>query len=184
MLGRHSEAVAAAQHARQVDPFNTEIGTFAVLVFSWAREYDLALREALKVLEIDPTLPRTHFELSVVYTIKGMNDAAAREYELALGSGPEASAAEKAYRAEGIRGIYRWQLHQETRTYASSTSLALAYAFLGQDGQALSCLEQAYHERDSNLLFLKADPRFDRLRSSPRFQDVMRRMNFPAKSGG
>jgi hypothetical protein len=40
-------------------------------------------------------------------------------------------------------------------------------------------LERAYTRHDSELLQLKVDPRLDSLRSSPRFQDLLRRMNFP-----
>jgi hypothetical protein len=40
-------------------------------------------------------------------------------------------------------------------------------------------LERAYARHDSELLQLKVDPRMDGLRSTPRFQNLLRRMNFP-----
>ena len=48
---------------------------------------------------------------------------------------------------------------------------------------AFEWLERAYEERDGNLgLFLKVEPLFVRLHSDPRFQDLLRRMNFPGAS--
>jgi Tfp pilus assembly protein PilF len=46
--------------------------------------------------------------------------------------------------------------------------------------RALRWLETAYRERGEWLVLLKVDPRFDSLRSDPRFEDLLRRMNFPA----
>ena len=53
------------------------------------------------------------------------------------------------------------------------------YAQLGDNGQAIAWLEKAYQERDSGLVYLKMDPRYDPLRSDPRFQDLLRRLHFP-----
>jgi hypothetical protein len=47
-------------------------------------------------------------------------------------------------------------------------------------GIANDDLERGYAQHDSKLLELKVDPRMDNLRSNPRFQDLLRRMNFPA----
>ena len=57
--------------------------------------------------------------------------------------------------------------------------IATLYAETGENEKALDLLERAYARHDSELLQLKVDPRLDNLRSSPRFQDLLRRMNFP-----
>jgi hypothetical protein len=41
-------------------------------------------------------------------------------------------------------------------------------------------LEQAYDNRDQWMLYLKVDPHMDRLRTDPRFQDLVRRVGIPA----
>jgi predicted Zn-dependent protease len=58
--------------------------------------------------------------------------------------------------------------------------IATLYATGGEPDEALELLERAYarHDRD-DLPQLKVDPRLDNLRSNPRFQALLRRMNFP-----
>jgi len=58
--------------------------------------------------------------------------------------------------------------------------MALIYAGLGGKDQAFEWLERAYDERDKGILFLMVDPPLDPLRSDPRFQDLLRRMNLPS----
>ena len=54
------------------------------------------------------------------------------------------------------------------------------YAALGQMKEALRWLETAYEQHANWMVFLKVNLVFDDLCSDARFQDLMRRMNFPA----
>src|SRR5262249_17369285 len=58
--------------------------------------------------------------------------------------------------------------------------VAFIYAALGEKDQAIEWLEKAYEVRDQGLAFLKVDPPLDPLRSDPRFERILRRMNFPS----
>ena len=53
------------------------------------------------------------------------------------------------------------------------------YALAGEKDRALECLEKAYEERVPTMAHLRADPNWDDLHDEPRFQDLLRRMNFP-----
>jgi tetratricopeptide (TPR) repeat protein len=65
------------------------------------------------------------------------------------------------------------------RAYVSSYDVAMVYAALGQKDRAIAELERAYEEHSTGLKWLRVDWRFDDLRSDPRFQKLLRRMNFP-----
>jgi hypothetical protein len=52
--------------------------------------------------------------------------------------------------------------------------IGLIYAGLGDKDKALDWLEQAFRERSALLIYLRVDPRLDALRSSHRFQDLVR----------
>jgi len=73
------------------------------------------------------------------------------------------------------------QLQRQSKTsYVSPYIIAAIYAGLADKNRAFEYLEKAYQERSSDVLyFLKADLRIDSLRDDPRFQDLLRRMNFP-----
>jgi 3-deoxy-D-manno-octulosonate 8-phosphate phosphatase KdsC-like HAD superfamily phosphatase len=57
--------------------------------------------------------------------------------------------------------------------------VAVVYAGLSEKDRAFEWLQRAYKVHDSEMCYLKSDPRLDPLRSDPRFQDLLRRMNFP-----
>ena len=50
---------------------------------------------------------------------------------------------------------------------------------LGDIEEAFKYLEKGYQERDEGLTYLAVDPLYDPLRSDPRFQNLLRRMNLP-----
>jgi hypothetical protein len=63
--------------------------------------------------------------------------------------------------------------------HVSGFNLALVYAGRGMAPQAIDLLYQGYQERHSQLPYISVDPRFDGLRSEPRFKDLLTTMNLP-----
>jgi hypothetical protein len=54
--------------------------------------------------------------------------------------------------------------------------MAVVHAGLGDVDAAIEWLERACAERDVWLVWLKVDPRLDRLRADARFEDLLRRV--------
>jgi len=50
---------------------------------------------------------------------------------------------------------------------------------LGETDRAFESLEKAYEVKSSFLISIKGDPKWDGLRSDPRFTEMMRRVGFP-----
>jgi hypothetical protein len=79
-----------------------------------------------------------------------------------------------AMRAAAEISVARSKLH-----YVDPLTIAEYYAMAGDADPAFQWLERAYQERKAFLVHLKANPEFDLIRSDPRFESLLRRMNFP-----
>jgi serine/threonine-protein kinase len=64
--------------------------------------------------------------------------------------------------------------------YVTPYMIGRVYAALGQIDEAFGQLEAAYEEHAAWMVMLKRDPRLDGLRSDPRYDALLRRMNFPS----
>ena len=77
-----------------------------------------------------------------------------------------------------------WAAGQQGRTGPIQPYMvALVLVGLGRNDEAITLLEQAYDQRSTLLSYLDRDPRFDPLRTSPRFMELLRRMNFATQPG-
>ena len=87
----------------------------------------------------------------------------------------------EAFRTSGFRGALKSRLDQlltDPRPRAIF-GVAMLYAPLGHPSEAIASLEKAYSARSAGMAYIKSSPVFDPIRSDPRFQDLIRRMNFP-----
>jgi hypothetical protein len=50
---------------------------------------------------------------------------------------------------------------------------------LGETDRAFEWLDRAVEERSSDLVYLKVDPKLDRLRADPRFGKLLRMVTLP-----
>ena len=79
-----------------------------------------------------------------------------------------------------MRALIRFEIEAATQgAFGLEYVIALLSAPIGETEEAMTWLERAYEERDPLLINAKTDPRFDPLRSDPRFQDLLRRIGFP-----
>jgi TolB-like protein/Flp pilus assembly protein TadD len=186
-VGRASEALAEGRRAEALDPLSPEISFFYGWWHYLARRYDEAAAQLGKCVDLDPNYWTCHWLLGQVYEQQGrFPDAIAAEMKV-LKIEPRASLAlaelERAYVLSGRRADAHRALEEllaiSKRSHVPRYSLATVYAALDDPSHALTELEQAYAERSWFLDFLKTDPQMDSLRAEPRFQELLRRMNFP-----
>jgi TolB-like protein/DNA-binding winged helix-turn-helix (wHTH) protein/Tfp pilus assembly protein PilF len=180
-LARSQESLVELRRCIELDPLSITRKTMLGEAFLYAHEYDLAIEQLQNTLKLDPNFVRAHDVLSWTYHAKGMipeDFAESRKVLTLSGAKPEEIAAfDHAYAEGGMRGLERWSLARPGTP--RPTLVAYAYACLDEKDRAFSYLEKAYRERDGELLFMRVNPCLDGLRGDPRFQDLLRRMNFP-----
>jgi Flp pilus assembly protein TadD len=74
------------------------------------------------------------------------------------------------------RALLEELLKRSTERYVSPYNIALIYNGLGERDNTFAWLERGYEKRDQRMVFLKVEPKWNTLRSDPRFQDLLRRV--------
>ena len=186
-LSRFDEGVNEGRRAEALDPLALDVALVLGFDLYYAHRYDEAATQLHKCLDLEPNFWPAYYWLAQVYQQQGKFPEAIAALQKARGiedriAAPLAELAH-AYAASGRRAEARQALEEllaRSKTgHVSKYLIATVYAALGDKNEALTRLEQAYSERSWYLGFLKSDPELDSLRSEPRFQDLVRRMNFP-----
>jgi serine/threonine protein kinase/Flp pilus assembly protein TadD len=188
VMGRYDEAIAEAKRSVELDPVDYVAATRLSIAFHRARRYDETIETAKRVIEMEPNFFFSHLALADAYAAKGMYKEAIAEYQESLrlrgGDSPTIEAAlGTTYVKMGMRAKAEEILESlESRANDFSSTpidLSLLYDALGRRDEAFAVLEKAYAERASDLGYMRTNPKFDNLRSDPRFADLLRRMNLP-----
>ena len=184
-MGKHEEAIAGARRALELDPLSLIINTSSGGRHHYACRYDQAIEQYRRTLEMDPNFGYAHWALGQAYEQKGMYEEAIAKCQRAItlsGDDPPFIATlGHIYAVAGKRSEARKILKElkvrSKREYVTTYYIAGMYAGLGEKEQAFEWLEKGYEEREVALA--KVDPWFDPLRSDPRFQSLLCRMNLP-----
>jgi len=186
-IGRTNEGIAESERAVDLDPLSPETNAFLGFGLWYAHRYGQAVEQLRKTADLDPSYWATHEALGAAYEEQGQFPEAIAELHKAVElagiiAKPTAWLA-RAYAVSGKRAEAQKLLdrlkERSKETYVSTYDIALIYTGLGERDQALTWLERAYQARPWPMNSLKVDPQLDGLRSDPRFQDLLRRMNFP-----
>jgi TolB-like protein/Tfp pilus assembly protein PilF len=190
-MWRSDEALKYAERAVELDPLSPL--AVAELAYTYGApeggQPEQAREKIAEALELDPNNPWALFVSAVLYAGNGMVVEAIREGEKAAAAAPYNMGVLGAWYAQTGREPEALQVLDQLLQMPKleHTTIARVYAALGDKDQAISWLERGYRERDPAMVWLKwagnqqdvvVNPLVS-LRPDPRFQDLLRRMNFP-----
>jgi TolB-like protein len=185
MMGRYEEGYTELQRAIRLDPHGSYIQFGSAFVHWCGHRYDQAIASCEKALELDPNSAQALGWLGLSYVAKGMFDTAVAVLEKSATISQRAPAPTallgEAYAAAGATDEAQKILQELTaRPHVTAYFVSRVYAALGDTKEAFRWLETSYRENGEWLVLLNVDPRFDSLHGDARFQDLLRRMNFPS----
>lgn len=183
-MGRFDEALTEVRRAKEIDPLSPIVNAGEVWILYFARRYDEAIQQGLKIAEMSPEFAEIHEYLKRCYDQKGMyrEAIAARQTRRKLaGLDPvETGTLRAAAEAASAETYWEKRLEQETQDARqekpASFDMAEIFAQLGDRENAFDWLEKAYEEHHYALMYLKVAPNLDLLRSDPRFANLLRRV--------
>ncbi len=190
-MGRFDEALAEMGKARELDPLSLAINTGVGHVLYLSRQYDRAIEQYHETVKMDPKFAQARLWFGRPYLQKGMFDEAIAELREAVkltgGSTISLAVLGHAYASAGRKAeakeILDRLMERHGKQYVPSYWIALIHMGLGDKGQAFSWLERAFQERSSWLVWAKVEPRFDVLRTDPRFKSLLSKMRLSEDSG-
>jgi serine/threonine protein kinase/TolB-like protein/Tfp pilus assembly protein PilF/alpha-beta hydrolase superfamily lysophospholipase len=182
-MGRMDEAMREIKRTQELDPLSLIANVNAGWIFYHSRQYDRAIEQDRKSLDMDPNFARGHWAISEPLEQAQRYDEAIAELQRArqLDETPIMLALlGHVYAVTGKENDARKIIEElnglSKRMYVDPYFLAEIYAALGERDQAFQELERAYDQRSSWLVWLKVEPKLDSLRSDPRFNDLLRRV--------
>ena len=185
--GRADAAIAEARQAVELDPLNLFSNYALALVFVCARRFDAAIKQSHVTIELSPNFYLSYCSLAWAAAATGQyREAVAALRQAVVYAGGDLFSQGYLGWALGLAGereeaqeILSRLKQRRTQGYFSAYLIAVVLVGLGEHDQAVEWLLKASEDRDGLLPFLKESASFDPIRSDPRFQDLIRRMNFP-----
>jgi TolB-like protein/DNA-binding winged helix-turn-helix (wHTH) protein/Tfp pilus assembly protein PilF len=184
--GRLEESIREIKRALELDPlsinYNIDLGFQLFL----ARQYDQAIEQAAKTLELDPKYLSAYYVRGVSYAKKSMYKEAMSEFEKEVSissddlealTGLGYGYAVTGRRTEAEKVLARLN-ELSKREFVSPVWMAKIYSGLLEKDKAFESLERAYEDRSIvSVAYIKTNPMLDPLRSDPRFEELLRRLN-------
>jgi serine/threonine-protein kinase len=183
-LGRLDEAIQEIKRAQELDPLSSIINSLVAYMFLLSRRYDETLEHIRKALILDPDFFWAHTGLGWLYEQKGQFQEAIAAHDKAVqltkGTMGTLAASGRAHalsgNAEEAERVIRELMDESRQSYVVPFDIATIYAGLGRNDEAFAWLDKAYEARYGWLIWLNVEPRWDGLRSDPRFADLVRRI--------
>lgn len=185
---RLDKALQEARIAEQLNPLSLMTKTMVGWVLFNQQRYNEALSVWDNVLEMEPEYGLALYNKGLAYLMRG-------EGEKVISMAHQASTAKLPLRQisttwlEVIGYFLRGQqeladklFEQYELKYAETnpSRIVVLYHVFGKDEEALNWLEKAYELRDTFLPNIMTEPIIDDLRDHPRFQKIMKQLNFPS----
>lgn len=182
LQGRMDEGLRELRLAQQLDPLSLGTNKDLAVTLIYARDYDKALQQCQKTLEIEPTFLVMSTYMAQIYQLQQKYTEATAELEKAHAAAPDD--AEIAY---GLGQAYALtgkkdealkisnELNQPGKAFLPKEA-AYLYSLLGEKEQAVAILQKAAENHVMSVAELKMDPRLAELRKEARVAEVLQKI--------
>ena len=190
-MRRPEEAKTEIERALQLDPLSVPINTDIGFQMFYTGRYDAAIEQLKKTLQMNPKFPLAHLWLGRSYQQKGMFEESMAEYQATDSALPNwvvtlagIGNLQGLQKKDADARLTLAKLDAMSKSkYVTPYGVALVYIGMGKKDEAFRWLEKAFDDRANWLVWLRFDPRWDSLRSDPRYAEMIRRLRFPASKG-
>ena len=186
-MGRLTDAVAQGERALQTDPLSASVNRRLAYIYLQARRYEDSLRQAQHTLDLAPDYVSAYWDMAGALIGLGRLDEALEVTERGGSLAPDNPSYRwfsgyvygRAGRQPEALAIAQQLERRRTTEYVPALMIANVYVGTGDWDSAIRWMDVAFNEREPQLAQISSFPIYDPIRSDPRFQDLLRRMNFP-----
>jgi tetratricopeptide (TPR) repeat protein len=180
--GRMDESLSEIGRALALDPFDRTVNSARGVLLILARRYSEAVAQFEQLLRTDPGFADAHTLLAEALTHQAAYDQALAELDTAaaLGGGNVGVRANLGYtlalagrRAEALKVAGELADDYRLNQQAAAGGAAFVYIGLNEKDRAFEWLNRAREVHDSWIAYVKVDPKFDSLRTDPRFGELL-----------
>ncbi len=191
IMQKPEEGLKEVEIAIELDPFSDLYKALYGWALLFAKKYDEAELILTKALADSPNSPMLLSTLRSVYHQKKMHPEALEMWKDSYKIKNDSVAVEilsKGY----VEGGYQMALQRLAELllkrlnngteYVPEWNIGTIYTRAGKKEEAILWLEKAYESHSLNMPSIRVDPIFDFMRDDPRFQELIKKMNFPDKT--
>jgi len=186
-LGRLDDALKEMIAAQSLDPISSIIARDLARVYYYRHEYEAALEACDHTIELNPHFSPAYWMLGLVQEQRGDFDESAAAFQRAIQLSPNSPMMQAALaRSLALSGksaeadkILQDLEHLAARRYVSPFDLATLQFALRRPDEGFRWLVKAFQDRSFELISLRVDPRWESLRSTPSFRELLHQLNLP-----
>ena len=179
-MGRHQEAIASVQRARDSEPLSTIVNMYLGVAQTHAGQYDLGIRQLNQTIELDPNNYRTFMFLGRTLAWAGRNDEAMAAFQKALSINPD-NLETLAFRgvlkagAGDRQGALKIMKRVVAAGAKSEPAILVAHilAKLGEASEMFEWLQRSVEQRSTPVYLALISEEFIPFRSDPRFHSFL-----------
>ncbi len=185
-MGRFDEELPEARRVVELDPLSPRYNSNLGYVYDVTGQYDLAIGQHRRAMDLDPSMYMPHFLLAIAYAHMGRLEegtiAAEKACELSARNARALGMLARLYGLAGrhseARALLKELAEKRRAAYVPPSAMAAACGGLGEVDDALEWLDKGIEERDLlTVCTLKFEPMYANVRGHPRYEVLLRKMH-------
>jgi adenylate cyclase len=180
LFGCNNQIIKEAEFMVEKDPLSVEALVHLSRIYIYAKRFDDVIINGRKTLEMSPNQTSILRQMGEAYLFLSRPDSALPFFKKLMGINaryvPDDLIAAYIEMGNKETAVAKFNELKDSMNYVKK---AICYIYFGEKDKAFASLEDAYREKDADMIGIKVDPHFESLHSDPRFLQILKKMKFP-----